>query len=139
MPPPESFMLSHFFQGKDNLCPHTCTEPCITHALKHDFQGALGTDVSLPHCPAPRMAMENTLGKRKQHCCSFPTLSSLLLLFFSLFKSHSLAETILAHLHDPPCPQAGADGYREQCGFKSPGVHRGGDRVLSSTAAVIPL
>lgn len=132
MPPPESFMLSQCFQGKDNLCPRAHTAPCTTLPSKDHFQSILGKDISLPHCPAPRVAMENTSGRKKNI-----TIIPFINLFF--FQSHSLAETTLSHFHNPPCPQAGVDGYGEQCGFEAPSACRGGDRVPSSTAAVIPL
>lgn len=61
----ESFTLSQCFQGKDNICPWARTAPCTTHPSKDHFQSTLGKDISLPHCPAPSVAMQNTSGIKK--------------------------------------------------------------------------
>jgi len=112
-------MLSQHFHGKDNLCPRAHTAPCTTRPLQDDFQGALGKDISLPRCPAPRMATENTETTFGITIIPSPILFSLFFLFcfvlfcFVFFKSHSLAETTLSHFHDMPCPRASIDSYCE--------------------------
>lgn len=66
MPPPNRVLhAKSVLPGQGQPLPTSPYSTLHNTFLERSFQSALGKDISLPHCPAPSVAMQNTSGRKK--------------------------------------------------------------------------